>query len=409
MDAQELQRLKEALEMLKRGASADMKVFPVTSYDTLKAHIDALAERAVSPAESVQSIDTPEFRVLLSAMSWESRTAPTDAFEAALARVFAHIDASRAATHAEGRRSAMEELAKEKGRADRAEAALKERLDKTQWVQDAVQSNKFSVMYLGHHRADVIRQEFDKFAARQAPDLKQIMVIVEKEFDWTDFMPGHKKAIATIKSRLRTLLSSTAQPLQTDAKKAAFDYYEANKHDFMAKSDHEIVQAVFVHLSAHPLQQEGGKDAKPIEKERADFEEWYTTHAFDYEAAPIGSRDCALQWSAWLARAGGFYNSPSDWKISPMPWGLSDNLQQASAAQAEGTTLKTLMTKLGGSEPSDDIELQQLPCPFCGSRNISAGEVLTDSELIGETVTQSCCMDCGALGPGAALADGEID
>src|SRR5690242_5393214 len=86
----------------------------------------------------------------------------------------AAVKAQEKSAHTEGRRSAMEELAKEKERADRLDNALKEWLDKTQWVQDAVQSNKFSVMYLGHHRADVIRQEFDNLAARQAPDLSKL-------------------------------------------------------------------------------------------------------------------------------------------------------------------------------------------------------------------------------------------
>lgn len=35
--------------------------------------------------------------------------------------------------------------------------------------------------------------------------------------------------------------------------------------------------------------------------ERKLFEEWYTTHAFNYSRDPIGSRDCSLQWEAWKA------------------------------------------------------------------------------------------------------------
>lgn len=31
------------------------------------------------------------------------------------------------------------------------------------------------------------------------------------------------------------------------------------------------------------------------------FEQWYTTHCFDLESAPIGGRDCALQRTAWNA------------------------------------------------------------------------------------------------------------
>jgi hypothetical protein len=32
-----------------------------------------------------------------------------------------------------------------------------------------------------------------------------------------------------------------------------------------------------------------------------DFEQWYATHAFDYAANPIGSRECGLQRAAWHA------------------------------------------------------------------------------------------------------------
>jgi hypothetical protein len=40
-----------------------------------------------------------------------------------------------------------------------------------------------------------------------------------------------------------------------------------------------------------------------IKAERDVFEHWYITNAFHYERDPIGSKDCALQWQAWLARA----------------------------------------------------------------------------------------------------------
>jgi hypothetical protein len=33
--------------------------------------------------------------------------------------------------------------------------------------------------------------------------------------------------------------------------------------------------------------------------ERARFEDWYVTNAFDYARDPIGSQRCALQWAAW--------------------------------------------------------------------------------------------------------------
>jgi len=49
----------------------------------------------------------------------------------------------------------------------------------------------------------------------------------------------------------------------------------------------------------------------PDTQERRDFEQWYVTHAFDYASNPIGSRDCGLQWSAWLARSTGNYTTPN--------------------------------------------------------------------------------------------------
>ena len=39
-----------------------------------------------------------------------------------------------------------------------------------------------------------------------------------------------------------------------------------------------------------------------------------------------------------------------------------------------------------------------LPCPFCGGRDISDGEVLTKTPN-GQFLTQSMCRKCGALGP----------
>ena len=49
-----------------------------------------------------------------------------------------------------------------------------------------------------------------------------------------------------------------------------------------------------------------------------------------------------------------------------------------------------------------------LACPFCGSTEISAGEVLSENAR-GEQCTQSKCMSCGAFGPEAPLLLDEID
>jgi Lar family restriction alleviation protein len=47
-------------------------------------------------------------------------------------------------------------------------------------------------------------------------------------------------------------------------------------------------------------------------------------------------------------------------------------------------------------------------CPFCGSTDISEGEVLTEYPN-GKTTTQSMCNNCKALGAEATLSQDEID
>lgn len=42
------------------------------------------------------------------------------------------------------------------------------------------------------------------------------------------------------------------------------------------------------------------------------------------------------------------------------------------------------------------------PCPFCGSNNVSSGEVM------GDDFQQTACLDCGACGP-EARGDDEAD
>jgi len=42
-------------------------------------------------------------------------------------------------------------------------------------------------------------------------------------------------------------------------------------------------------------------NADQLAQERARFEHWYATHAFNYSRDPIGSCDCSLQWEAWQA------------------------------------------------------------------------------------------------------------
>jgi hypothetical protein len=178
MDAQELQRLKDLAQaaLPEPGEMVWFQTYQFSSLDKADAEfictvspaavleLIALAERAVSPAESVQKIeDDKGFADVLNAYNDarkdRSRTNVSREFDA----LVAYIDASRAAAHAEGikqerkeadeccrhqaqqiielrqraeeahaegRRSAMEELhpqwLKEKERADKAEAELQE-------------------------------------------------------------------------------------------------------------------------------------------------------------------------------------------------------------------------------------------------------------------------------------------
>ena len=53
------------------------------------------------------------------------------------------------------------------------------------------------------------------------------------------------------------------------------------------------------------LASERNKPEANLVLERKRFEQWYATHAFNYERDPIGSRDCGLQWAAWQAGSEG--------------------------------------------------------------------------------------------------------
>src|SRR6185369_6321351 len=117
MDAQELQRLKELAEFWAGKYHSSIPAVRQgwrEAWDELEAFVCNFAERAVSPAESIQSVEDFLPRDL----------APTDAEQ----RLLEHAADERQKGYAEGRRSAMEELhpqwLKEKERADRAEAKL---------------------------------------------------------------------------------------------------------------------------------------------------------------------------------------------------------------------------------------------------------------------------------------------
>ncbi len=113
MDAQELLKLKDRHA---NGCDCDNETF---------GKLIALAERAVSPAESVPDLSDLLNDLYEAGFDSPSRHESTPDYRAARDAIKARIAELRAASHAEGRRSAMEELAKEKERADRAEAKIK--------------------------------------------------------------------------------------------------------------------------------------------------------------------------------------------------------------------------------------------------------------------------------------------
>lgn len=176
---------------------------------------------AVSPAESVQSIDTPELRKLLAAYRLADYTDTDPEIEAK--RIFAHVDPKIAAAHAEGQRSAMEELAKEKERADRAE---RERDMLAKAIADAAQKAGIyngEVAMTGPHLLMLVNdlaevKTRNQYLERQPPDLSKL------QRSFPSIGPG----------------SNLAQ---------MFAYEEG---DYVRFAD---VQA----LLAQPLQQEGGK------------------------------------------------------------------------------------------------------------------------------------------------------
>lgn len=80
--------------------------------------------------------------------------------------------------------------------------------------------------------------------------------------------------------------------------------------------------------------QPGGRVRLGDQAERARFEEWYVQNAFDYEANPIGSRDCALMRKAWNAALSA-QPSPGG-QGSTFPW---ENFPAYLIDKCEGDTI----------------------------------------------------------------------
>lgn len=111
----------------------------MTGFDEANRRASMRGACAVSPAESVQSVDASELAMAMHDAVLHGTGALIGGKFVPYAEML--LDPKIADAHAEGRRSALEELhpqwLKEKERADRLDSALKEWLDKTQWVQAA--------------------------------------------------------------------------------------------------------------------------------------------------------------------------------------------------------------------------------------------------------------------------------
>jgi hypothetical protein len=193
MDAQELQKLNIAgIYHASTGQTLREQDVPeVTKF--AEAVIKAWAERAVSPAESVQSVEDFLPRDL----------APTDAEQ----RLLEHAADERQKGYAEGRRSALEELhpqwLKEKGRADRAEAvAAACNIVKYDWKRRAKRAEEAQ-------------------AARQAPDWSKLTMLTPACPHGVATMMPQRMGSYVLLSEVKALLSSTAQPLQQEGGKEA--------------------------------------------------------------------------------------------------------------------------------------------------------------------------------------------
>lgn len=363
MDAQKLKELRREVELAqKHGTTPDISAWDL--FEVLN-----IAERAVSPAESVlpplpkpsgewEGVDgwdedaMRDYALAAHAEGVKQERKEADDCARHQAAQIVELRKKVEEAHAEGRRSAMEELhpqwLKEKEWADRAEAKIACTLgigtgEGNLFVHGSYESVKAAQEWI--LRAETAEAAL---AARQAPDLKQIMVIVEKEFDWTDFMPGHKKAIATIKSRLRTLLSSTAQPLQPLNKvvqgedgptafftvNADFPYLqqEGGKETLAngwPNDFHEVVKG------AEDVAHQQGRAAAVEEAIRA-CEAIAQDHRDQYKGRGKYAADNPRRADP---HADGCFDGASECAdairaISPQP---SDNLQQASTAQGEPT------------------------------------------------------------------------
>jgi hypothetical protein len=310
-----------------------------------------IAERAVSPAESVQSIDTPEFRKVIDAHHDEAFSYNAEYRDAKLfpewKDLVVHIDASRAAAHAEGRRSAMEELAKEKDRADRAEAANKD-----------LNANQDAWMRRTHEAED---RANDQLAARDCMRwaLEQIAVGDAK-------FPLQRATDALVQAGLWSA-TAVAQPLRQEGGKD--------------------LQGEIMRLTAQlAIAEHRAKDW------RFAAADWLEEKANEQEKTNAKYPEHVAAYPSWESRIVWMRLMAMDLRSSSAQ--PSDNLQQASTAQVEWITCLRCQGNHNGVG-ADGVEND---CPKCENgmvRVMSAFRTeLTDAELSDPEFTRAYIEGC---------------
>lgn len=308
MDAQELQRLKELAQVamgesdddwygpeflrMQLNFSEDESKFVTAATPAAVLELIEIAERAVSPAESVQSIDTPEFREKL---NYAIFCHGSEAF-VAIQRLIAHIDAQMVKDHNRGYKAGHRDTWKD------YEAALekeKERADRAETVRQ--------VPDLGHLPC------YKLIDGRLIP-----AGIVKTIIDRGDMMLSLLD--------VRTTLSSTAQPLQQEGGKAApigeivCDPFGGSR--FSPLIPWTEIEPGPVYSASQPLQQKGEKEV-PEGWALVPVEATYEMKSAGVRHSPLEYLNHAADvWTEMLAHA----------PAAPHP---SDNLQQTSTAQAE--------------------------------------------------------------------------
>lgn len=215
--------------------------------------------------------------------------------------------------------------------------------------------------------------------------------------EWTAELEMYKPSVVLVEHIDRAGQHPTAstQVLDTPEKRAAnallFDMIGKSEWDLNCAAEHlkKFADNAVLAARASASQDTAPPAAVPapgktIEQERADFECWYLERSKENK---IGTDDCAKQWAAWLARSGGNYSAPSDWKISPQPWGLSV-AAPAQAVDARWIELVDATNELMTANVAYDIanttqfdQIQKAAARLCAARERCDNAIFACEEL----------------------------